>query len=131
MAVRSSGNSVKAKIFLDTPLQYVAGASHIDLVDLYELPQSPHQYFWRTLKAINEVLEEIRLPETSEEWYQLNNDWNNKMIEKFAVCYFPGTTLAIDGIVLETQEPLDEEVKDNVSSNFSRKSDLVLLVYVL
>ena len=53
------------------------------------------------------------------------------MIEKFAVCYFPGTTLAIDGIVLETQEPLDEEVKDNVSSNFSRKSDLVLLVYVL
>ena len=82
-------------------------------------------------KAIDEVLEEIRLPETLEEWYQLNNDWNSKMIEKFAVCYFPGTTLAIDGIVLETQEPLDEEVKDNVSSNFSRKSDLVLLVYVL
>ena len=50
MAVRSSGNSVKAKIFLDTPLQYVAGASHIDLVDLYELLQSPHQYFWRTLR---------------------------------------------------------------------------------
>ena len=46
MAVRSSGNLVKAKIFLDTPLQYVAGASHIDLVDLYEVLQSPHQYFW-------------------------------------------------------------------------------------
>ncbi len=77
MARRSTGSPLDIEIQLAATLRYLAGGNYIDIVDLYELPPSrAHQYFWKTVNAIDEVIDNIRLPNNRNEWIQLSSDWN-------------------------------------------------------
>lgn len=54
MARKSSGPSLNPEILLAATLRYLAGGSYIDIVDLYRFPPTcAHQYFWRTIDAID------------------------------------------------------------------------------
>ncbi len=122
MALRSSGSPINAEILLAATLRYLAGGSYIDIVDLYDLPHTcPHRYFWRTLHAIDQAIDNIKLPQNSDEWYELSHSWNSKMKSQFGMKYLKGTTLAVDGIVIETRKPLYSEVGGNITGNFNRK----------
>lgn len=121
LAWNSSGSPLVGEILLAATLRYLAGASYIDLVDLYKLPEKCHVYFWRTLEAIDQVLDNIKIPSTPGEWRQLSEEWNEKMRVKLSNCYFPGTVLSLDGIVIETRKPYPSEVNGDIVGNFNRK----------
>jgi hypothetical protein len=121
MAIRSSGSPLSAEILLAATLRYLAGGSYIDISDLYQLPMRPQPYFWKTIQAIDQVLDNIQLPKTSREWISLSEEWNEKMRKMIGKCYLPGTTLALDGLVIETRKPTEAEVNGNVLGNFNRK----------
>ena len=122
MAMRSSGRPVHPEVLLAATLRYLAGGHFIDIVDIYQLPYtSPHIYFWRTIKAIDSVLDNIKLPDSIEEWKELSNSWDYKMKAQFGCAFLKGTTLALDGIVIETRRPTVAEVGGNISGNRNRK----------
>jgi hypothetical protein len=121
MTKESYHGTFNAKVLLAATLRFLAGGNYIDLVDLYLLPGKPHGYFWRTLRVLDKVLEDITLPSTNKDWYELSRGWKEKMNQKFSVCYMKCTTLAVDGIVLETTEPNTKEVNGNIVGNFNRK----------
>lgn len=121
-AINSSGSPVDPEILLAATLRFLAGASYRDLIDLYELPKKcAHLYFWRTLNAIDQALNNINLPTTEQEWRNLSADWSNKMIVDLHEDLLPGTVLAIDGIVIKTVSPRSNEVEGNVRAQYNRK----------
>jgi hypothetical protein len=122
MAIISSGSPLEPEVLLAATLRYLAGGSYVDIVDLYLLPyQGAHRYFWKTMKAIDEVIDNIRIPKTPNEWRKLNSEWNQKMEKAFVKCYLPGTVFSIDGIVIETKQPHLEEVRGDIIGNMNRK----------
>jgi hypothetical protein len=122
MARISSGSHLEAEVLLAATLRYLAGGSYIDIVDLYLLPHKcAHLYFWRTLRARDEVINNIRITETPKQWRKLSEEWNHKMQMVFGHCYLSGTVFAIDGIVIETKQPLSKEVRGDIMGNMNRK----------
>jgi hypothetical protein len=68
MAIRSSGSFVSPKVLLAATLRFLAGASCIDLVDIYKLPEtSPHTYIWRTIDGLHSQINNISLPKSRDE----------------------------------------------------------------
>lgn len=121
-AINSSGSTLIPEILLAATLRYLAGASYIDIVDHYKLPPTSfHTYIWRTIDAIDQVVNNINLPSNSNEWRKLSDEWNKKLELKFGTCLLSGTCLAIDGIVIETRQPTIEECNGDVTSNYNRK----------
>jgi hypothetical protein len=49
-------------------------------------------------------LKDIVFPSSHEEWYELTEGWDKKMEKHVTICYLKVTTLALDGIVIETTE---------------------------
>lgn len=71
MAIRSSGDWIRAEILLASTLRYLAGGNFIDLVDLYQIPKTnSHSYIYRTLHVIDDIIDNMRLPQNDIEWNQ-------------------------------------------------------------
>jgi hypothetical protein len=66
-------------------------------------------------------LKDILLPSSDEEWYELTERWDSKMEKHFTICYLKVTTLAIDGIVIESTEPTSADVNRYIVGNYNRK----------
>ena len=122
MAIRSSGGIIDAEVLLAASLRFLAGASYIDLVDRYALPETcSHLYVWNCLEALDKVLPPIELPKDEAGWRLLAAGWSEKMRSTFGEDYLCGTVLAKDGIVIETTQPNIKEVLGDVASNYNRK----------
>ena len=85
MALHSSGDWLKAEILLAATLRYLAGASYIDIVDIYNLPKRG------ALTII--IIDGHRSCITTfrERMRDLAYDWDMKMINNFPD--HQGTTL--------------------------------------
>jgi uncharacterized protein (DUF2236 family) len=55
-------------------LRYFAGGSYIDISELYQLSMRPQPSFWKTIQAIDQVLDNIQIPKTSREWISLSEE---------------------------------------------------------
>ena len=81
-------------------LRYLAGASYIDLVDLYHIPKTDCH---ASLTAIDKILQNLYLPQSEEEWRLVAIEWEWKLKKKFQMydtCLMKGTTPAVDGIII-------------------------------
>ena len=61
------------------------------------------------MRAIDKILQNLYLPQSEEEWRLVAIEWEWKLKKKFQMydtCLMKGTTLAVDGIVIETTQPL-------------------------
>lgn len=91
MAIRSSGESMNIELLLAATLRYLAGAQYIDLVNFYLIPStSIHLYLWKTITAIDIMINNINLPSNEEEWQYLAQGWSEKMIANKQHDYLPG-----------------------------------------
>ena len=135
MATRSSDDWIRAEILLASTLRYLAGGSFIDLVDLYQLPKTnSHSYIYRTLHAIDDVIDNIKLPQIDMEWNQLACEWKDKLHQKYPSYphLLKGTVLVTtDGIIIETTCPLETECRGNYVGNMIRKGFLKWLLLML
>lgn len=73
------------------------------------------------------MIHNINLPDTDDEWQYLANEWSTKMLIKKRQNIMKGTTLALDGLVVETSKPRLSDVNGNLSGFFNRKGSYAMV----
>jgi hypothetical protein len=105
-------------IQLAVTLRMLAGGSYLDICFGYHISTgSFYTIFWRVLKAIDRVLDNIRFDWENEEAME---DLEASFL-KISKGAFRGTVAAGDGIIFRRTKPAAADVDGNVRSFFTRK----------
>ena len=124
MGTRSSGSIIEPLIMLAITLRMLAGGSYLDIAFGYNVhTDSVYKVFHKTLKAIDNKLDNIQFPFYDEEKLRAAE----QSFSKFSKGVFPGTVAAGDGIIFRTTKPSRKHVEDNVRSFYTRKGFMGML----
>jgi len=119
-AERSSGSHISIVSRLACCLRYLAGDSYLDVASL--LGVSVLNFFhrdgvlWKTVDAIDNLFT-LGLSLGPESLRQTANDFS-----QFSNGHMKGCVMAIDGIVIKTRQPKQNEVGDSINTYLNRKN---------
>ena len=128
-AINSSGSSVSVQLMLMITLRILAGASYLDMIHYHVHIDSVSKILWKTVSAIQDNLNNIKLPSTNEEFLAIAKVWSDIQTKRWGSILTGGTILAGDGLVIEIEQPSLASLRGRPISIFrNRKSMWGLIV---
>lgn len=131
-ATASSGSPICSELRLMITLRILAGAKYLDMIWYRVSVDHVHEYVIDCLRAINSVVDNIKVPVTDAEWRAESEKFRNVLTEKHGSMgdeMLGGICGAGDGFVVQISEPVASDLCGTPSKNYmNRKGFFALLV---
>jgi hypothetical protein len=89
----------------------LAGASYLDMIWYGVSVDHVSELFIATVKKIDKVLDNIKLPVSNNDIKLIADGWRNIQVRKYGFDAMKGTLFAGDGLVIEIQAPSSKDLK--------------------
>ena len=123
-AINSSGSSVSVQLMLMITLRTLAGASYLDMIYYHIHIDSVSEILWKTVSAIHENLNNIKLPSANEEFLAIARVWSDIQTKRWGSILTGGTILAGDGLVIEIEQPSLASLRGRPISIFQNRRSM-------
>lgn len=123
-AINSSGSSISPYLMLMITLRMLAGASYLDMIHYHVHVDSVHSIVWETVCAITKNIDNIKIASTEVDFLDIARDWSTIQKSRWGTYLSVGTVYAGDGLVLEIQQPSEEELRGRAISIFRNRKGM-------
>jgi hypothetical protein len=128
MARRSSGSAISPEMRLLITLRILAGAAYLDMIWYRVNVDHVHELCWEVIQVINNTIENIRWPNTLEDYNRIAIGWQEKQIARWKHDLTPGTIAAGDGLAIPILQPTLKQLRGTQVTNYlNRKSFWALI----